>query len=109
MNVRDGPASAPGIRHLATVAGLAAYLVAGWVILSHLGSGGEVMPTPSARGEDRAAWVTITIAVVDGPVQNCVTSADRAASDTILIAASQASKLIDDLGCWTADEARGTQ
>jgi hypothetical protein len=90
----------PAIRQLAAVIGFAAYAAAGWVLLTHMLSGREETLATPQRIEPPTTRVTITIDVIDAPTLYCATSADRTASDTILVAAREVPELFWKLGCW---------
>lgn len=93
-------ATRPAMRQVAAVVGIAVYLAAGWLLLTHVFSGREETLAPPQRIERPSTGVTITIYVVDGPSLYCATSADRIASDSILVAAREVPELLRDLGCW---------
>jgi len=82
------------------VAGLAVYVVTGWLLLTQLFTGTEAAPARQQPVPNPGAGVTIRIKVIDGPTLSCATSAARAAGDTVIVSASALPDLFRKLDCW---------
>jgi hypothetical protein len=88
------------VRPVLFVAGLGAYVVTGWLLLTNLFSGTEPAPVPQQSIGSLGARATIRVKVIDGPTLSCATSAGRAAGDTLIVSAGALPELFRKLDCW---------
>ena len=44
--------------------------------------------------------MTVTIRILEGGSLSCATAADRASADTVVVSASEVTRVFRDLDCW---------
>jgi hypothetical protein len=90
----------PTFRVIAELALMACYVLAGWVLLTQLPINRAVATPIPTRHVTDGAGVTITIQTLEGESLSCATAADRASTDTVVVSASEVTRVFRELDCW---------
>ena len=90
----------PTFRVIAQFALMALYVSAGWMLLTHFSNNLAVATAIPIGDVSDGAGVTITIRILEGGSLSCATAANRASTDTVVVNASEVTRLFRELDCW---------
>ena len=79
---------------------MALYVSAGWVLLTYFSNNLAVATAIPIGDVHDGAGVTITIRILEGGSLSCATAANRASTDTVVVSASEVTRVFRELDCW---------
>jgi hypothetical protein len=90
----------PTFRVIAQFALMALYVSAGWVLLTYFSNNLAVATAIPIGDVSDGARLTITIRILEGGSLLCATAASGSSTDTVVVSASEVTRVFRELDCW---------